>query len=59
MGVVWCVPWMIFASKSPSDNRFISYREREYIMEHTKEAVANAGKVVGLFKGRDFLFKST
>ncbi len=48
MGIVWFIPWMIFASKSPSDNRFISYKEREYIMENTKEAVSNAGKVVCL-----------
>jgi MFS family permease len=52
MGIVWCIPWMIFASKSPSDNRFISYKEREYIMENTKEAVANAGKVVSEQKNK-------
>jgi MFS family permease len=46
IGVVWFIFWMIFASKSPSDNRFISQKEKEYIIANTREAVSNAGKVV-------------
>lgn len=46
MGIVWFVVWMIVASKSPADNRFIGEVERQYILDNTKEAVANAGRVV-------------
>ena len=37
---------MILAAKSPSDHRFISQKEKDYIVANTQEAVANAGKMV-------------
>lgn len=37
---------MVLASKSPSDHSFISERERDYIVENTKEAASNAGSIV-------------
>lgn len=37
LGIVWTILWFIFASNSPDDNRFIGEREREYILEETKQ----------------------
>lgn len=45
-GFVWSILWFIISSRSPAENRFISKREKEYIMANTKEAVANVGKMV-------------
>lgn len=38
-GIVWFVLWTIFSTDSPDQNRFISKREKEYILEETKEIV--------------------
>lgn len=46
IGVVWFVAWMIVAAKSPSDHSFISEVEKEYVVSHTREAVANSGSIV-------------
>lgn len=35
---------MILTAKSPSEHRFISAHEKAYIIEKTKDAVANQGK---------------
>lgn len=39
-GVVWFVFWMVFASDKPSQNRFISEREREYVEDETRETMS-------------------
>lgn len=36
-GIVWFVLWMVLASSSPDENRFIGKREKDYILEETKE----------------------
>jgi hypothetical protein len=51
MGIVWFVAWMILAAKSPSHHRFISEREKQYILDQTSEANSNTNKQV------KFLFK--
>jgi ACS family sodium-dependent inorganic phosphate cotransporter-like MFS transporter 5 len=35
-GVVWFVVWMILAGASPSEHRFISEKEKDYILKNTK-----------------------
>jgi hypothetical protein len=50
VGVVWFGLWMGLAARSPSCHPFISAVEKEYIMDNTREAVANAGKIVSLFE---------
>jgi len=34
IGCVWFIAWMIFASKSPAENRFIGEKEKNYIEEN-------------------------
>jgi hypothetical protein len=34
---VWFVVWMILASNSPDENRFIGENEKRYVLEETKE----------------------
>lgn len=36
IGIVWFIVWMIFSSNEPSNNRFISENEKEYILNSTK-----------------------
>jgi ACS family sodium-dependent inorganic phosphate cotransporter-like MFS transporter 5 len=40
VGIVWFVLWMILAAKSPEDHRFISDKERDYIVDQTKEGLS-------------------
>lgn len=40
IGIVWFVLWMILVSKSPEDHRFIKDKERDYIIEQTKEGLS-------------------
>jgi hypothetical protein len=45
VGVVWFVLWMALTAKSPAEHRFISEREREYILDSTKDAVSGSKPV--------------
>ena len=35
IGIVWFILWMLLAAATPSDHRFISEKEREYIIKQT------------------------
>ena len=47
IGIVWCVLWWLIGAASPADHKFISEKEREYIIEQTssniteKEVISN------------------
>ncbi len=45
IGVVWFVLWMILAAKSPENHRFISEKEREYIIDQTREGLSGKKEV--------------
>jgi hypothetical protein len=36
-GLVWCAIWMFVASNKPEENRLIKTKEKEYILEETRE----------------------
>ena len=38
VGIVWCILWLILAANSPTESKFISERERDYI-ENSKNAL--------------------
>lgn len=42
-GLIWFVLWIALTSKSPRDHRFISEREREYILDSTKDGISSSG----------------
>lgn len=37
LGILWFILWMVFASNSPDENRFIGENEKEYVLDKTKE----------------------
>lgn len=43
-GIIWFVAWMLLVAKSPSEHKFISEREKAYIIETTKNTVSAKGK---------------
>lgn len=38
VGIIWCILWLILAANSPTESKFISERERDYI-ENSKNAL--------------------
>lgn len=41
LGLIWFVLWIIFASNSPDNNRFIGENEKEYVLAETIETRAS------------------
>ncbi len=46
VGIIWTLLWIIFASDSPETNRFISNKERDYILKSTNIDLNNQKKIV-------------
>jgi MFS family permease len=46
-GIVWCLVWLIVVRRSPEHDRWISEKERNYIMENTSQ---NTQKLVTPWK---------
>lgn len=44
VGIIWCIFWIIFTTDSPSNHRFISQKERDYILDSTKETSGSHGE---------------
>lgn len=40
VGIVWFVAWMILAAKGPEEHRFISQKEKDYIVDQTKDGLS-------------------
>ena len=40
-GIVWTSLWMLLTAKSPEEHRFISEKERAYIIEKTKDSAGS------------------
>lgn len=40
-GIVWCIAWFILSASSPSEHRFISENEKNYILKATEDIVSN------------------
>jgi len=45
VGIIWTLLWIIFASDSPETNRFISNKERDYILKSTNIDLNNQKKL--------------
>ena len=43
VGILWSIAWFFFASDSPDNQRCISKKEREYVIEETRD-IAEAHK---------------
>ena len=40
-GIVWCIVFFFLGASSPSEHRFISKNERNYILKETEEIVSS------------------
>lgn len=58
LGIIWFVLWMLLASATPKDHRFISSKERDYIIDQTsastseKEPILKVARLV--FSSKSF-----
>lgn len=46
IGLCWCVLWFALVTDSPTNHRFISHHERDYIVDATYKMVSKSGKQV-------------
>ena len=44
-GVVWFALWMLLVATSPEEHRFIGQREKDYIVEQTRESLSGKKEV--------------
>ena len=43
LGVLWCLAWAFFVSDDPSNHKFISTSEKEFILAHRKVPTREIG----------------
>jgi MFS transporter, ACS family, solute carrier family 17 (sodium-dependent inorganic phosphate cotransporter), member 5 len=54
IGIVWFIVWMIFGSKSPSENRFIGVVEKKYLEDKIKTNPPGKTPWLDIIKSKSF-----